>query len=160
MSNKSPLDIHHAAGRAYLGGARVSLGGALSTDRSVMQLSNPAGSGKLLYVYGIVIYTSVAQWFRYAEDPTLDSPVLAGAPKALNMAVAPVASAAEVHYDELQPAAATYWSTETRVGADAPARVQLPAPIILPPGKSLAIVGDSSAAQETGVNAYWWEAGV
>lgn len=150
------LTIAHQNGLNFVMGDRRDFGGVLGTERYVAAMRNPATNTKVAYVYAMVFYTNTTQWFRYALNPTLDSPEAGGAPQSLNFANMGTATV-ETMTDTIVPANATFWAPETRVTSNAPVLLQFPRPAVIPPGVTFAVVGDASAAQETCANVYFYE---
>lgn len=150
------LTTAHRNGLNFVTGDRRDFGGVLGTERYVAAIRNPTGNTKVAYVYGVVFYTNTTQWFRYALNPTLDSPEAGGAPQSLNFANMGTATI-ESMTDTIVPTTATFWSPETRVTNSAPVTLQFPRPVVIPPGVTFAVVGESSAAQETCANVYFYE---
>lgn len=146
----------HAIGRNYVGGKRLNIGGALSSARYVAALRNPADSGRVAFIYAVVLYTNSTQWFRWAQNPVLSTPTVEDPARSLNLAN-PDLSAVEMISAVTAPTDAEYWDPETRVTTNAPVPLQFPTPVPIPPGMTFAVVGDSSSGQETSANVYFYE---
>lgn len=153
---ENALDEAHRNGLSFVGGSRLDFGGALATDRYIAAIRNPVTSGRTAFIYAVALYTSVTQWFRWAKNPTLDSPTISASARSLNLAN-PGVSVMEMMTDTTVPTAADFWTAETRVTANAPVPLRFANPIPLAPGDTFAIVGDSSAAQQTCANVYYFE---
>lgn len=146
----------HSAGLNFVGGERLNFGGALATNRYVAAIRNPSTNTKVAYVYAVVLYTSVVQWFRWAVNPSLDSPEAVEPARSLNLAN-PGTPTMEMWSDTVAPGVADFWSPETRVTSNAPVPLQFPRPVPVPPGITFAVIGESSATQETCANVYFYE---
>jgi hypothetical protein len=143
-----------AQGRFFFGGKAINAGGALSTDRPALRIFNPAGSGKVLYIVLLSIYSDVSQQIQYREGATLPGPTaivprnwLAGGP----------ASVATLEWDDIAPVDGTVLSNESRVFNTSPLPVAFPAPYRVEQGTSFTVDFRSTATQITTVNAYWYE---
>lgn len=152
-----PLPRAHALGKAFIGGATMTLLGVITTDRATYQLANPAGSGKLVYVYGLVIYSNIAQGFTVREAATMPGGATTVVGKSLNQAV-PVAPVAVVKHSNVVATGGVAWPTAMRTSGTVEVRVAFAVPLILPAGVSLTLQGDSTANQVTAIDAYWFEA--
>lgn len=148
----------HVLGRHYVGGRRRNFGGLAADERYVEALRNPTNSGHLALIYAVVLYTSATQWFRWVLDPTLSANVEVTAPAGRSFNLPrPAVSAMEMMSDTTVPTAADYWGAETRVTNNAPVPLRFALPVPVAPGMTFAVVGDSSAAQETCANVYFYE---
>lgn len=142
-------------GKVFIGGTAITLGGLASAERACLQLSNPANSGKVLYIFGLTIYSTIAQQVVYTEDATMTGTVTAVTPFNLNRAAA-VASVAAVSSSISAPSGGTAWPNQSRVTTQKGLDITLP-PVVLPPGKSFLVRGTVGDAQTFTANAYWFE---
>lgn len=146
----------HQAGLNFVGGERLNFGGALSTARYVAAIRNPGTNTKIAYVYAVVLYTDTTQWFRWAVNPTLSAPSAVEAPRSLNLAN-PGTPTMEMWADTTVPTTADFWSPETRVTANGGVPLSFPRPVAIAPNTTFAVIGESSAAQQTCANVYFYE---
>lgn len=145
-------------GRAYVAGDRLDVGGSLSNDVPAFHAENPSGSGVVIQAVRLVLYTSVTQWFRYAEDVPigdLNNPSDAGTPRQFDRSKADD-SALVVNSATGFDVEPTWWAQETRVTNNG--EVVLPLGLfVLPPGKTFVVAGDDSNSQQTQVTFYYIE---
>lgn len=141
-------------GKFFIGGAAITLGGALSSARATFQLKNPATSGKVIYVVRATIYSSVAQQIIYEDGATMTTPS-AVTPRNMNLG-STATSIAEMSHSSEAPTGGVEWPNQSRVNNTEGLHLDFP-PLIVPPGKSLTIRGTDSNSQTFTANAYWFE---
>lgn len=152
----SPAAEAHRLGRVYAAGAAIATNG-IAADRPVFQLENPANSDRLVNLYGLTVFSTIEAGFTFRTGATLPSPT-AVTPMALNLAISPaVTPKAVARFDEVAPTGGTLLPLVARSYANAPIPLEFEAPIVLPPGVSITMAGDSNAAGTTAVTATWWE---
>lgn len=145
-------------GRFFVGGKAISLGGLASTDRAVLRLANPVGSGKLITIVMVSLYSSVTQQVRYNENGTITA-VGTVTPQNWNRALAsPPASIATLEHGTTAVSGGADWPNESRVFNTSPLPLNFTqTPLPIPPGKSFLIRGTVGDAQTFTANAYWVE---
>jgi hypothetical protein len=143
-----------AQGKFFFGGKAIPAGGALSTARAALRIHNPTGSGKVVHIVLLSIYSDVSQQIQYRENATLLSPNVI-TPR--NWLVGAPAAAAILEWDDVAPTDGVMLSNESRVFNTSPLPVAFPVPYRVEPGTSFTIDFQSTATQITTVNAYWYE---
>lgn len=144
-----------AEGKVFISGATVSLGGLASTDRACFQVVNPATSTKVMYVFALTLYSSIAQQIVYMEDADMGGTPTSLVPFNLNRASA-ASSLMTASYSSAAPSGGVTWPNQSRVQPDGALTIQFP-PLIMPPNKSILIRGTSGDAQIFTANLYWFE---
>lgn len=151
----SSLSRKVAEGKVFIGGTAITLGGLASAERACLQLSNPAGSTKALYIFGLTVYSTIAQQVVYMEDAIMAGTITTVPPFNINRASS-ATSVAAATVSTSAPSGGALWPNQSRVNTQSGLQVSLP-PVVLPPGKSFLVRGTIGDAQTFTANAYWFE---
>lgn len=141
--------------KVFIAGAAITLGGLASAERANLQLINPTGSGKNLFVFALSLYSTIAMQVKYVENATQGGTPVTITPRNL-MIGSPATSVATASHSVTDSTGGTEWSNQSRITVDGPIILQLP-PIIILPGNSLLIKGTVGDAHTFSANAYYFE---
>lgn len=155
ITANSPLAKRVGEQKVYIAGAAITLGGLASAERASLQLVNPSGSGKKLFVFAFSLYSTIAMQVKYESNATQGGTPVSITPRNL-MIGSPATSVATASYSTAAPTGGSVWTNESRITPDGPVILQLP-PIILLPGTSILIRGTVGDAQTFSANAYYFE---
>jgi hypothetical protein len=153
---QATLEGHAIGGTAFLTGTGNI---AMSVAGNVrMTISNPAGSGKTVYIVRLSAFATAAAFGELLINPTAGLPVAARAVNNLLVGSA-VAAVAQVKVDQSATTALS-GGTDTGVAFAVPNGTmhiaELP-PLVIPPGVTLGIAVPFAGAANASVNVYHYE---
>lgn len=157
---QSAAGLAVATQRFYLAGSgKMTLGGA-GTFKGVVQ--NPSGSGRMVYVWQITGYATLAGWARLWINPTAGVPTAAARPvtnAVIGASTGPVTTVRVEGDTSLTPVNLGGGSdTGIELGIPANTRFAIAAPpFILSPGVTLGINVPFAGAADVSLTAYWSE---
>lgn len=149
---KNAWDEAKARGDAWIVGTSVSVP-ALAGAGAGFRLANPAGSGQKLIVAKLTMYSTIRQLVQYREDATLPAPN-AMTPNNFVLGAGYPAPNVEAQWDDSKSADGTLWGNRSQVDPVAPLDINIG--LVLLPGKSLVVQGESSAEHTATVNGYFF----
>ena len=144
------------AARSYMSGTGVQTAALASNLRAI--LTNPAGSGKYLYVYGFTAQSTVAATLTLRINPTTGVPTTARTPT--NKLIGGPAASATMFADlstTTPLGGGSLSSSELMLPPNNPRIVELDHPLRIGAGVTLGIAVPLSAAGSVNVNVSWWE---
>ncbi len=155
---QTPPSIAVATGRFYWAGTGRQEIAAAGNVRAT--LTNPANSGRNLYIARMTFFSTIRAWCHFFLNPTTGLPNDAADLRIVNNAILgapPGLGVLRADNDTLTAlSGGTDTGSEIGVGPDRPRIVDCP-PFILTPGNVLGMNANFGAAVAAAVNLFWWE---